>query len=309
MRKIWLVPILLVVIAALAYGGFWYFFPLQASQISDRLKLREEGVVSVESDGLNGYLHDTCSKDPKKECTCIALIHGLGDSAMTWKKLLIWPENGWIHPVKLYAFDLPGSGASPPPKYLVDYRVRKQAERMRRALAPLCKQWIVVGNSLGGWIGAWLALDWPDAVTRLLMLDSAGIKLASNSEARKAFEEPTVETLKEFQRRAYFLGRELPDHVWRAVVSRMKASNSRQVIEAQTPEDYLDGRIGALRVPTMIFWGESDRILPLEVGQQFKAMLPRAIWHSVPQCGHMPQKECPVDVIKAVSSMMNYGGA
>lgn len=236
------------------------------------------------------------------------MIHGLADNAITWKKVLLWPENGWLESVKLYAFDLPGSGESPAPlNPQTDYRVRNQAHALQKALEPVCSKWMVVGNSMGGWIAAWLALDWPEGVSRLILVDSAGLKDAMSPESLQAFNHPTVETLKEFQKRAYFQGRPLPDHVWRAAARRMEQSNARQIIEAQTPEDFLDGRITALRRPTMLIWGQADHLLPISEGKELKSLIPGSVWNEVPQCGHLPQKECPLDVIKAINNMVGYG--
>jgi pimeloyl-ACP methyl ester carboxylesterase len=121
------------------------------------------------------------------------------------------------------------------------------------------------------------------------------------------FAQPSVESLKEFQKRAYFKGRELPDYVWRAAVERMKSSNARQVIEAQTPEDFLDERLPSLRKPVFLLWGKADRISPIATGQRFKALLRNPIWQDAPDCGHLPQKECPLEVIRAIGSMVTYG--
>jgi pimeloyl-ACP methyl ester carboxylesterase len=303
---------LVPVIAGLIYWGLWFFLPLQTSELSSRFEFWREGVHEVESAGLHGYVRDTChaagGNTEGKACSCVVMIHGLADSAMTWKKVLLWPENGWLEPVKLYAFDLPGSGRSPAPSDLSDYRVRKQAEKLRQALAPLCSHWIVVGNSLGGWVGAWLGLDWSEGVSKLLLIDSAGLKKSvSDAEIQSYFVDPTVDSLKEFQKRAYFKGRPLPDHVWSAVVTRMKQSNARQVIAAQTPEDDLDGRLPALRRPTMLLWGVEDRIIPLTTGKQMRSLIPGAIWQEAKDCGHLPQKECPLDVIRAIYNMVAYG--
>jgi pimeloyl-ACP methyl ester carboxylesterase len=298
-------PVLLIPVF---YWAFWFLLPLQASELTNRWEMWREGVTEVESGGLHGYLHDTCQHSPSKSCSCVVMIHGLADNAMTWKKILLWPEKGWPEPVKLYAFDLPGSGKSSVPPDVTGYRVRKQAEKLKEALAPLCGKWVVVGNSLGGWIAAWLALDWPDGVTRLLLADSAGLKNEEDDkDLHSFFSEPTVESLKEFQKRAYYQGRPLPERVWQAVVERMKRSNARQVIAAQTPEDFLDARLPTLRRPTMLLWGEADRITPLSSGLQMKSLIPGGIWQPAPLCGHLPQKECPLEVIKAIHSLIIYG--
>lgn len=287
-----------------------YFFPLQLAELSNRYEFWQEGVKEIHSAGLHGYEQDRCQHalHQSKDCECVVMIHGLADNAMTWKKILLWPENGWLEPVKLFAFDLPGTGGSPAPEQPQEaYRVRNQAHALEQALAPLCPKWMVVGNSLGGWVAAWLALDWPEGVSKLILVDSGGLKGATGQDELQGFLHPTVETLKDFQRRAYYQGRPLPENVWRAAARRMEQSNARQVLEAQQPEDYLDGRITALRRPTLLVWGKEDGITPVSEGLQFKALIPGSIWDEIPQCGHLPQKECPLELIKAIAKMVRFG--
>lgn len=295
-------------ISALLVYAVLFFFPLQLAELSSRYEFWKVGVQVVSSGQLRGFVQDHC--EGKKDCTCVAMIHGLADNALTWKKILLWPKNGWLVPVKLYAFDLPGSGGSPAPLDPArDYRVRNQARAVREALEPLCNHWIVAGNSLGGWVASWLALDWPEGVSKLILMDSAGLKTLSDPRELEAFRDPTVEALKEFQKRAYYKGRELPESVWRAAADRMKQSNARQVLEAQTPEDYLDGRVSTLRRPTLLLWGQADQLTPVSHGLELKSQIPGAVWIEVPECGHLPQKECPLDVIRAIGKMVSFGAA
>jgi pimeloyl-ACP methyl ester carboxylesterase len=295
---------------ALAIWAFIFFLPLQAAEMSDRFEFWREGVSTFESAGIHGYMHDRCEGTIRtsKDCMCVGLVHGLADNAMTWKKILLWPAQGWLQPVKLFAFDLPGSGGSPVPAHpSEDYRARNQARALKAAMAPLCSKWMIVGNSMGGWVASWVALDWPEGVSRLVLLDSAGLKASTDPKELEAFTAPSVESLKDFQKRAYFKGRPLPDNVWRAAVQRMKASPAREIIQAQQPEDFLDGRISTLRRPTMLLWGEADQMIPMAQGQALKSLIPGAVWQQIPQCGHLPQKECPLDVIRAIAKMVDFG--
>jgi len=108
----------------------------------------------------------------------MVLIHGVGDDAKTWKRILLEPRDSWLKPVRLYAVDLPGSGKTPPPANSEGYRVRKLAETLRSALSEVkeCQRWMVVGNSLGGWVGTWLTVDWKDNVNKLVLVGSAALK-------------------------------------------------------------------------------------------------------------------------------------
>ncbi len=295
------------------YGVCSLFFPLEWIEFSNRVDLWRAGVTEVWLGGeFHAYMQDRCSQtdlENEDQCSCIALIHGLGDNALTWKKLLTLPEEKWrkagmMSPLRLAAIDLVGAGGTPAPSDPKEYQVRRQAKKLQLALASTCRRWILVGNSYGGWIASWLALDWPTGVKRLLLFNSAGIKqMRENSFAPPT----TLEGLKEFQRRAYFRPQEIPDFMWTAIFKRLKSSPILQIAQAQTEEDYLDLSLPTLRVPTLLSWGKADQVIPLALGYQLRALIPTAAWREVNECGHLPQKECPEFVIQSIIDMTNFG--
>jgi pimeloyl-ACP methyl ester carboxylesterase len=304
--------VVLLVLSALAVGGFYAsrrFYPLELSDFSHRLELWRYGAREFNFAQVHGFEQNHCEtalKNPALgECHCIALIHGLGDQALTWRKILLTPAQAWNEPVRLFAFDLPGSGGSAPPGQVQEYRSRKLAHKMIDILQKIrgCPNWLVVGNSFGGWVSAWIALDWEEGVGKLVLVGSAGLKSVKKRRA-STFLEPSVDSLKDFQRRAYHRPRDLPDYIWSAVMKRMRKSNSRQVLEAQRDEDFLDEQLSKIRPRTMVFWGNSDRIIPIEDGLLVKSKIPGAIWHLENECGHLPQKECPSALVRALNAVL-----
>src|SRR5690242_9270289 len=88
-RKRALLASLFSILGFLSFIG-WFSFPLEIAELSNRFELWKANVTEVQMGGVHGYLSDSC---PSKlsgaggGCTCVALIHGLGDNAMTWKKI------------------------------------------------------------------------------------------------------------------------------------------------------------------------------------------------------------------------------
>jgi pimeloyl-ACP methyl ester carboxylesterase len=310
-RRVVAIAVILAVCGLVGAAGWRVVsrrYPLELAEYKGRYELWREDIHEVQLGPLHGYVRDECGREsPKQSCNCTVFIHGLADNALTWKKLLSVPRNGWSAPMKLYAVDLPGSGKSPPPADPGQYRIRRQAELLHTVLAPECQSWIVVGNSMGGWIAAWLALDWPAGVRRLMLVDSAGLK-PDTAQAHGLFSRPTVESMKDFQRKAYRYPRELPDYVWAEVVERMKASNSRQIEAAFDPDDYLDGKLGLIHRPTLLLWGLADGITPVTQGKRMHEAIPSSAWREVKDCGHLPQKECPLNVVNALRELVDAGG-
>lgn len=264
-------------------------FPLRVHDAANRARLRLSGVRPLRSGPLAGFVRDTCR--PRSPCRCAVFVHGLGDTAATWRRLL--QDEGGASGWRLAAFDLPGTGGSPEPAG--GYGQPEQARILRAALSPLCPAWTVVGNSLGGWTAAWLALQWPRGVERLILLSPAGLKDpsgASESTARTlAF--PSVAVLKEFNRRVTHVERKIPDRAFAEMAELLKGRPVRANLEAIRDEHFLDGRLGALQMPVSVLWGESDRVIPPAQAEAFRKELPAASVALIPACGHLPQVECP----------------
>ncbi len=290
-----------VPLAAAAAGLF--LFPFETVVAARELALRAGGVKVVDAGGLVAYERDLCA--PGEPCRCAALIHGLGDSALTWDKILLGkdgasaPPAGW----RLLAVNLPGTDGSRAPADAAGYSVPAQAEALRSALSARCPRWTVVGNSLGGWIAGTLALKWPEGVERLLLVNPAGAEDPTGAavETARVLENPTVEKMKEFAGRAYHKTRSAPERAWPAIVASIKARPAAATVAALSAADLLDKRGAALAsVPVRVLWGESDRAIPRAAGERLWRSIPGARFTPVPECGHLPQQECPAAVSSAL---------
>lgn len=289
-----------VVAAALGFAAlFASLNPLRVRDAAHQVLLRWSGVREFRSGPVTGLVRDTCR--PGAPCRCAALLHGLGDSAATWRSILSDDAgapvpSGW----RLYALDMPGTGASAAPA--AGYAQPEQAKLIRAALQPLCPSWTVVGNSLGGWTSGWLALEWPEGVERLILLSPAGLgdpSGASESTAR-ALGDPGVAVLREFNKRVTHVERKVPDRAFEEMAELLKKRPVRDNLLAIRPEHFLEGKLRALTMPVSVLWGESDRVIPPSQAAAFRRELPSAAVTLIPACGHLPQTECPAPVRKAL---------
>jgi pimeloyl-ACP methyl ester carboxylesterase len=62
----------------------------------------------------------------------------------------------------------------------------------------------------------------------------------------------------------------------------------------------LMARLGELELPTLVLWGDSDRIADLDYGHAYAAAIPIARFHLLEGVGHMPQLEAPDKVVQAI---------
>lgn len=278
-----------------------YLRPLEADMARRRLALRLHGARRVSAGTLMAYERDACV--PGRPCRCVALVHGLGDSALTWDRVL--KGDGAPPPpagTRLLAFDLPGTDGSAAPREEAGYGVRAQAGALRAALESRCPRWTVAGNSLGGWISLWLALDWPEGVERLVLLGSAGVDDPTGAvlEAARVLSDPTPELMTAFRDKAWHKAPPAPARAWAAAAALIRARPARRIVAQLRREDLLDGRLASLKTPTSLIWGASDRVVPLSVGRRLQSLIKGSSLEVVEACGHMPQLECPAPVASAL---------
>ncbi len=321
-------------VAALALLGalglsVYRFFPLEYADWKGARELRGAGAqqISTQYEGriVKSWVRDTCTPaDPG--CRCLLLIHGLGDRATTWKRVLLADPTTWQKPLKLIALDLPGNGDSEPPAADTGYSLRKMAAAAAAVVQSVpggCGDLWVAGNSMGGGVATWLALDPSLRVRRLILLSPGAIDTPKAWDQAASFpangdlsqvpsigllREISVASLKEFQRRAYFKPRELPAHVWEGVVRRARHSPVSRILKAQTPEELPGARLKEIVAPVVLIWGLSDLIITIEEGRELAKRFRNGVLREIPECGHIPQKECPEAFYSAVNDLLRAGG-
>ncbi len=286
-------------VPVLAVGALLWFAPFQTVVTLRRFALWRGGAHRVTLGPLLAYEKSSCR--PGAACRCVALVHGLGDSAMTWDKTMLG-EGGASRPpegVLLLAVDMPGTDGSAP---VSDYGIRAQARVLRTALETRCPEWTVAGNSLGGWIAGWVAVDWPAGVKSLVLVNSAGLTDPSNQAilTAKLLAAPTAEAMESFSHRAYAKPPTVPARAWPAVVASIMARPPRQILAALKMEDTLDSRLKDIKAETTILWGSADAVLPADFPERLRRGIHGAKLETIPSCGHLPQQECPASVSKAL---------
>src|SRR5581483_634296 len=163
------------------------------------------------------------------------------------------------------------------------------------ALASRCPRWTLVGNSLGGWVAAWTALERPELIDRLVLVNAAGLSDASGTlvETAKTLRDPTVENMKAFVARAYHRHDPIPARAWPSIVASIRSRPTARIVGAFKEADLLDARASGIRARTTVLWGEADGVVPMELGRRFAKLIPGAELVTVKDCGHLPQQECP----------------
>ena len=158
----------------------------------------------------------------------------------------------------------------------------------------------VIGNSIGGWITAEIALLKSPRVSGIVLIDAVGLEVPGHPVAD--FFSLTMDQVFElsFHNPAPFR----IDPATLPPAAQAIAAGNRAAIAAYAGSAMADPalreRLGSLEVPTLVLWGESDGIVDVDYGRAYAAAIPLAQFQLLPETGHSPQLETPDQVIDAI---------
>ena len=63
----------------------------------------------------------------------------------------------------------------------------------------------------------------------------------------------------------------------------------------------LPARLRRVQCPTLLLWGEDDKLVPPAYGEAYRKHLPHAEWKTIPRCGHLGMFEKEAEFVEAVT--------
>jgi pimeloyl-ACP methyl ester carboxylesterase len=193
----------------------------------------------------------------------------------------------------------PGFGGTPRPGWLTS--VPSLAKVYSAMLDQLdLRDVTVIGNSVGGWIGAELGLVSTDRISGLVVVDGVGIEVEGHPVA-DAFA-LNLDQLAELSYHEPAKFRVDVDSLTAEQQAGFAANRAALAVYAGSMMDpTLRSRLAGISVPTLVIWGDADRIADAEYGKTFAAAIPGARFLLLPATGHMPQIETPQLLLRAVT--------
>ncbi len=229
----------------------------------------------------------------------LILIHGLGADADVWAYCL----GPLSRSHRVIAPDLLGFGRSSKP--LIRYHVWTFVEVLDRLLHDLnLGQVSIVGNSMGGWIAAWFAIRFPERVQRLVLNDAIGIAAGAVDppvDFRPSSLQSTREVMQFVMGDADLVTDDMIQATYELHLERNDGPTIASIMEAiDARSDSLDDHLGRIIAPTLLLWGDLDRVSPSPVAENFRRMIKGAKLEVIPQCGHIPALEKPQELVRQV---------
>ena len=270
--------------------------------------------VDVQTALMSGAIATTFVQSGTASAEPLLLLHGFDSSVLEFRRLL--PLLAARH--ETWAMDLLGFGFTQrirelavTPEAIVQHLHDFWAQHIQRPVT-------LVGASMGGTAAIAFAHRYPDAVSRLVLLDSAGYTVGPSfgtllpqavaywvagilkrpnvrqNIAVKAYHDPSFASEDAAQCAALHLAEPL----WQETLAIFTRSGGFRSCRLQLPE---------MQMPTLILWGRSDRILGLKDAPKLAEAIPQSHLVWVEASGHVPHLEQPTFTATEILKFMGDG--
>jgi pimeloyl-ACP methyl ester carboxylesterase len=258
-------------------------------------------------EGVTVHLRD----EGPRGAPVLVLLHGSNADLHTWEP--------WVAALKgkyrVIRFDQVGHGLTgPDPEG--DYSTANFVADIGAVADKLgLKQFILGGNSMGGKHALAYAIAHPERLTGLVLVDGSGGPMLKLDRKEKKdsgnigftiARMPGVNLIAEQITPRSLIQQSLEqsvsvksvaspaavDRYWELL--RYPGNRAATMARFSLPYDPLSpADIAKVTTPTLILWGEEDRIIPVEAGQWLAKTLPAGELHIYPKIGHLPHEEAP----------------
>jgi pimeloyl-ACP methyl ester carboxylesterase len=167
----------------------------------------------------------------------------------------------------------------------------------------------VVGVGVGGWIAAQMAIQCGGPLRSLVLVDAAGIRPAQG-EITDVFVMPWRQVIEqsfadaprapEFER----IYRAAPIAEFGGVREAGRTMSMRMCFKPYMFDPALPGMLGKIQTPTLVIWGNADRIVPLECAKLYQQAIPGARLEVIDNCGHFAHLDRPDALAKLVADFV-----
>jgi pimeloyl-ACP methyl ester carboxylesterase len=314
MKKMF-IGILIFILLALLVGPFLVPVPPLEGTVAEK-ELADPDSKFIELNGLTVHYKEL----GQGENTFI-LLHGFGASLFSWREVMQpFSELG-----RVIAFDRPAFGlTSRPLTWEGDspYSPEAQVQLVLALMDALgVEKAYLVGNSAGGTVSVAFALEHPDRVAGLILVDAA-IYTGGGSPAwvRPLLGTPQLDHLgpllarrisssgDDFIRTAFHDTSLVTDDVLAGYRKPLRANNWDRALWNLTKASHplgLAERLKELTMPVLVITGDDDRIVPTEQSLQLAKDIPGATLSVIKDSGHLPHEEKPAEFMQAVRQFLN----
>ena len=290
-------------------SGCFLAYPIQSLNHFSRWNVWAHGVERSSWGSFETFERNHCRESSDQNCLCLLMFHGLGDSALTFNKILNEEATAWKTPQHMISLNLPGSGNTPALESSQDYSLDNIIQLIKPHVEKEshCDQWMFVGNSFGGWVATRLAFEMPQRVAGLLLLGSVGVE-ADFSDVVPFYFDINADSIKKMERRSHARPWTLlPRYFYQKAAAKLNRMPLKELISAQmVRRPFVDKELRSFNPPVGLVWGAQDGISPPLIADRFARNTKNLSFKRIIEdCGHLPQIECPEAVKQALNDMQS----
>ncbi len=250
-------------------------------------------------DGLTVHLRDEGPRD----APAIILLHGSNADLYTWQP--------WMDALKadyrVIRFDQRGHGLTGPAPD-GDYSPARFVGDIEAVANNLgLEQFVLGGNSMGGGLTVAYAIEHPDRLYGMVLVDASGapvqrkgggnigFTIARTPVINKLMEHLTPRSMVERSLRQSvsneeIVTREAVNRYWEML--RYPGNRAATVARFSLPwTPFAEQQVAALDLPALVMWGVEDALIPVEAGRWYNRVLPASTLVEYPGIGHLPHEE------------------
>lgn len=275
---------------------------------------------------FNGKLHLVEAGQANQQT--IILVHGLGYRGVhDWVQVI--PQ--LMENYHVIAIDLPGFGGSD--KHQMQYAPQRYSQLVNWVASQFAHgPVVVIGHSMGGAVSLRYAHNYPEQVSRLIMVDAAGILQRTIYIKYLAKVPVTYEWLMPYQKSFPGLDKfirkvagkadgwtqsllvmmdkmpDIPQLMMSSGLAQRFLYKDRSTLNAALGLVYEDfsGTVREVGVPTHIIWGEDDSVAPIRTGTLLANIMSNAELHVIRDAGHVPMTDNFSDFMEVLNySLIN----
>ena len=247
------------------------------------------------------------------------LLHPFGGSTYSWREVM----DEFAKYGRVIAYDRPAFGLTerPLPGEWEEnpYGMKANVEILRELLDSMgVEKAVLVGNSAGGGVAVAFALEYPERIDELILVDPGvgggrgpqfpawALPVMWTPQMRhlgplmmRDYQESLPRTLE----RGWFDQTKLTNEIRERHLQILKTANwDKAFYELTFAPAYPELRplLPNLTVPVLVVAGQEDRLIRSWYFEAVATEIPEATLNLIPQCGHMPQEECPTEFMEVV---------
>lgn len=264
------------------------------------LEAKKEDIGEMQ---MSYYIHENTGKPT------LVMLHGFSSDKNIWNRF----AKHFSDDYQIVVPDLAGHGDTPYDESW-SYGMPAQAKRVVALLDGLdIKQAHFIGNSMGGFLTATLAIRYPERTLSAVMIDAAGVMSPQLSDLYKMLEQGNnpflVTNRQEFDQFFPMTMHKMPfmpDIVLEAVSNDYikRREQLEKIFSDFSESDYVEQDLNKITAPAMVWWGDKDRLLDISAAPLWEAGIADVQTHIFKDVGHMPMMEVPTASAKVYSDFL-----